>query len=72
MDFYIKPDDVSSPARAIAAGHTARGQSESRRYVCCGPFADLVDAIALRAGEAAIITERARQYIDIIRAAREA
>lgn len=36
-----------------------------------GVGADLVDVKALRAGEAHIITERARQYVEIVREARE-
>lgn len=37
-----------------------------------GVGADLVDVKALRAGEAQVITERARQYVEIVREARQA
>lgn len=37
-----------------------------------GVGADLVDVKALRAGEAHVITERARQYVEIVREARQA
>src|SRR5262249_1752108 len=36
-----------------------------------GVGADLVDRKAIRAGEADVITERARQFVDIVRTARE-
>lgn len=36
-----------------------------------GVGADLVDVLALRAGEAHVITERARQYVEIVREARQ-
>jgi 2-dehydro-3-deoxyphosphogluconate aldolase/(4S)-4-hydroxy-2-oxoglutarate aldolase len=36
-----------------------------------GVGADLVDVKALRAGEAQVITERARQYVEIVREARQ-
>ena len=37
-----------------------------------GVGADLVDVKALRAGQASVITERARQYVEIVREARQA